>query len=160
LTDQQVWNKSKMSTDIAATNIPTGTSMFAGASDIGIVLGKVVSFEADSPTVLFEYNGEHFCQPAFATLQPLRAESDLGADVCVGFSEGKLDRPIVIGKIHRSVTAAAGGVTVSSEREIILRCGKACIQLKSDGTVSIRGTNVASRASHTNRIRGGNIQIN
>ena len=52
------------------------------------------------------------------------------------------------------------GTLIVDDNQITLKCGKASINLKADGTVAIRGTNVASRASNTNRIRGGNVQIN
>ena len=48
----------------------------------------------------------------------------------------------------------------TASRELVLRCGKASVTLTSDGAVRIRGTDVLSRASATNRIRGGNVQIN
>jgi hypothetical protein len=69
---------------------------------------------------------------------------------------------VVLGKIRGGVEfpAASSQVAVVAENELSLRCGKASITMKGDGTVAIRGTNVISRASHTNRIRGGNVQIN
>lgn len=51
-------------------------------------------------------------------------------------------------------------LSFDAERSITLRCGKSSIQLLADGNVLIRGSYVLSRASGTNRIRGGNIQIN
>jgi hypothetical protein len=45
-------------------------------------------------------------------------------------------------------------------KEIVLRCGKASITLRSDGRVIIRGTYVETRASGTNRIKGGAVHIN
>ena len=43
---------------------------------------------------------------------------------------------------------------------LTLTCGKASITLHRDGKVVIRGVDVVSRASGTNRIRGGTIELN
>lgn len=51
-------------------------------------------------------------------------------------------------------------VVCTARDELVLRCGKASIQLLSDGTVRVRGTNLLSRASVANRIRGAHVQIN
>jgi hypothetical protein len=85
-------------------------------------------------------------------------------------------RPIIVGvrqspltqhpaqdlKVQQPLVLEVDGerLVYTAQKEIVLRCGKASIQLLSDGSVRIRGTNVLTRASATNRIRGGNVQIN
>jgi len=49
---------------------------------------------------------------------------------------------------------------LEAREEIVLRCGQASITLKKDGKVLIRGVQVETRASGTNRIRGGAVRIN
>jgi hypothetical protein len=49
---------------------------------------------------------------------------------------------------------------LKSEREIVLRCGKASITLTRDGKILIRGTYLLNRSVGTNRIQGGSVQIN
>lgn len=44
--------------------------------------------------------------------------------------------------------------------EIRLTCGKSSLVLRRDGTVVVRGVNVVSRASQSNKIRGGTISLN
>lgn len=51
-------------------------------------------------------------------------------------------------------------VHVEAEEEIVLRCGKASITLRSNGRVIIRGAYVETHASGTNRIKGGSVLIN
>ena len=51
-------------------------------------------------------------------------------------------------------------VTIDSEKEIALTCGKSSIVLKRDGTVVIKGIRVTSRAAKTNRIKGASVNIN
>lgn len=45
-------------------------------------------------------------------------------------------------------------------KEIVLRCGKASITLSNNGRITIRGAYVETRASGTNRIKGGAVLIN
>jgi len=51
-------------------------------------------------------------------------------------------------------------IEVTGISEVVLRAGKATIILRSDGRILIRGTEIASSASGTNRIRGGAIKLN
>jgi len=141
---------------------PTGCD--AESHVAGLVMARIVGFQGTSPQLLMEINGEHHYAAAVAVTGILDPVTDSGASVCVSFERNDIRRPIVLGKIVSGLPEAASsrseGVEISNDREIVLRCGKASISLKADGTVAIRGTNVASRASHTNRIRGGNVQIN
>ena len=50
-------------------------------------------------------------------------------------------------------------LTLSAEREIVLRCGKASLTLTRAGKVLIRGAYLLSRSSGANRIKGGSVQI-
>lgn len=51
-------------------------------------------------------------------------------------------------------------VVLRGQEEIVLRCGKASLTLRRDGTVLLKGVQVVSQATDTNRIRGGSVQIN
>ena len=44
--------------------------------------------------------------------------------------------------------------------EIRLTCGKSSLVLRRDGTVVVRGVTITSRATQTNKIRGGTVAIN
>jgi hypothetical protein len=135
------------------------------SATIGILQGFD---DCGTPLVDFPSNPEATALPAIATVA--LAESDRGREVVLLFEEGDLLRPIIVGikqsnPLQRAADAV--GIEIDGERiiytalrEIVLRCGKASIQLLSDGSVRIRGTNLLSRASATNRIRGGNVQIN
>ncbi len=51
-------------------------------------------------------------------------------------------------------------LVLEGEEQVVLRCGKAMIELHKDGKLIIRGAHVVSHADGVHRIRGGSIQIN
>ena len=51
-------------------------------------------------------------------------------------------------------------VRVTARDEIVLECGKASITLRRNGRVIVRGTYVETHSEGTNRIKGGQVQIN
>jgi hypothetical protein len=95
--------------------------------------------------------------------------------VVVLFESGDRSRPLIMGFVEplevpaaRSVdappvvTADVDGrrVRVTAEDEIVLQCGSASVTLRRNGRVIIRGTYVETRSEGTNRIKGGQVQIN
>ncbi len=125
----------------------------------GLVIARVVGLSGDSVKILYSIFQELYCQDAIAVIGQPMSTDDIGCDVCIAFAGNDFDKPIILGKMF-SGHSTKPELNLESDSQITLRCGKASISLKSDGTVAIRGTNVASRASQTNRIRGGNVQIN
>lgn len=51
-------------------------------------------------------------------------------------------------------------IVFTANTELVLRCGDGSITLGADGKVSIRGMDVVSSATRTQRIRGGAVRIN
>ncbi len=51
-------------------------------------------------------------------------------------------------------------VTVTAQDEIVLQCGSASVTLRRNGRVVIRGAYVETHSEGTNRIKGGQVQIN
>ena len=73
--------------------------------------------------------------------------------------------PILLGLIEsarkgKRVVIDGEQLTVTADREIVLRCGEASITLTRAGKVIIRGAYVVSRSSGANRIKGACVQIN
>jgi hypothetical protein len=128
----------------------------------GLAICTVVGFQENLPILTFEIAGTIYTHKAIAFVGN-SGYIDIGSQVCAAFDQSRCHRPIVLGKLSCDVAKkliSSHGTVIADDDQITLQCGKASIKLKSDGTVAIRGTNVASRASQTNRIRGGNVQIN
>ncbi len=93
-------------------------------------------------------------------------------EVVLVFEEGDLARPVVLGVLRSPtsegpwaqppIVAEADGrrLVLEGKDEVVLRCGDASITLRRNGRVVIRGAEVESRASGTNKVRGGSVRIN
>jgi len=86
--------------------------------------------------------------------------------------------PIVVGIIHESVQASflhevihateqprqaqidSKRLVFEAKEEVVLRCGKGSITLRKDGKIILKGTELVSRASRTNKIKGSSVAIN
>jgi Domain of unknown function (DUF6484) len=62
--------------------------------------------------------------------------------------------------VQREVTIDGDSIQLNATSELQLRCGDASISLRRDGKLVIKGTEVVSRASGANKIRGGLVNIN
>ena len=64
--------------------------------------------------------------------------------------------------LHAPLTVTLDGerVVIDAAEELVLRCGKARIVLRSNGRVLIEGARVETSAEGVNRIKGGSVQIN
>jgi hypothetical protein len=94
--------------------------------------------------------------------------ADVGREVVVGFELGQLDKPIVLGFLggapsvfgRDEVEVQANRLSIEGEQQVVIRCGSASITLTESGKILIKGDYVSSRATGTNRVRGGSVQIN
>jgi uncharacterized protein DUF6484 len=95
------------------------------------------------------------------------------------FENGDRSKPIIVGLIETLqpepampqagraeaspiIEADVDGkrVRLTAHDEIVLECGPASVTLRRNGRVIIRGTYVETRSEGTNRIKGGQVQIN
>jgi hypothetical protein len=136
------------------------TSKKVGGVVRGVLAG--ISEEGD-PMVDFAPNVSGAPMSAPSTT-PVTA-ADVGREAVLMFEDGDIARPILLGLIEsarkgKRVVIDGEQLTVTADREIVLRCGEASITLTRAGKVIIRGAYVVSRSSGANRIKGACVQIN
>lgn len=132
----------------------------------GVVIGLLIGFEGGAPLVVFVGNPRETAIAA-RSLTELDVTA-IGSELALLFEEGDPTRPLVVGRIvdpahkNRELQVAREGdrIIITGEERIELRCGLASIILEKDGRVTIRGAQVTSQASGTNRIRGGAVHLN
>jgi uncharacterized protein (DUF2345 family) len=59
-----------------------------------------------------------------------------------------------------SVVSDGENVTITADKNITLICGKSSLTLRRDGKIITKGTNILSRATATNKIKGGSVAVN
>lgn len=132
----------------------------------GVVIGLVLGFQDACPLVVFPGNLSEQAIVA-RSLVRLSAE-DVGREVALLFEDGALGRPLIVGRLVEPVRDDAAPVVVAdgqmlrlvAKERIELRVGKASLILEADGHITLRGTDLVSHASRSNRIRGGSINLN
>jgi Domain of unknown function (DUF6484) len=149
----------------------------------GVDLAAIVGVTDDGPQVQFQPDGPSITARLAVAITRERLDAAIAQcqQVVLLFEHGDRTRPIIIGFIE-SVPASAEPVDVgpvlpdrpsvveadvdgkrvrvTAQDEIVLQCGSASVTLRRNGRVIIRGTYVESRSDGTNRIKGGQVQIN
>lgn len=80
--------------------------------------------------------------------------------------DGDALRPVLMGLVQAALPAQGtlvlemDRIVLQGHTEVELRCGQASVTMRADGKVVIKGTELVSRASATNKIRGATVQIN
>jgi hypothetical protein len=91
---------------------------------------------------------------------------DPGLPIIVGIIRDTLSSPVsqeeVTSAVERPRDIVLDGkkVVLEANAEIVLRCGKSSITLKKDGKIVVKGTQIISRASGAQKIRGASVNIN
>lgn len=137
------------------------------------LVGRLLALTDGGCTPLVCFDG----QPLPGAM-PARCSVDLrpahvGLDVVLVFDGGDRSRPIVTGVVRGKagwpleplpgrvkINADGERLTVTATRELVLRCGKAVLTLRSDGRIVLRGEEILTEATGANRIRGGSVQLN
>jgi hypothetical protein len=168
------------------TEVASETPLDGGVARIG----RLVSLSVDGTLMVSIPDRPHPLPARLAVsaarTSVQRAIED-GKEVVVLFEAGHPERALVVGFIEplqpestapveveiplpstepspspRVVEADVDGkrVRVVGQDEIVLECGNASITLRRNGRVVIRGTYVETHSDGTNRIKGGQVQIN
>ncbi|HLL03346.1 MAG TPA: DUF6484 domain-containing protein [Myxococcaceae bacterium] len=153
------------------------------------LLGSRIGWLTASPSgaLLVDFEGNRLGPLPARTTVPLTPEQHQRAiisrqSVVLMFENGERSKPLILGLVQEvsasplvdaileelptpeRVEAIVDGkpriIEIEGEEEIVLRCGEASITLRRNGKILIRGSYVETRASGTNRIKGGSVQIN
>lgn len=103
----------------------------------------------------------------------------IGCSVMLLFEGGNPLLPVIVGivddhlpyrtekegkvvSIEKTPQAFIDGTTIllDAKKEIVLRCGKSSIKLTKDGKIVVKGTELVSRSSGANKIKGAAVSIN
>jgi len=156
------------------TSTNTGALFLVGtAAASGVARGIVSGLAGNDITVVIEPRDgarELTCDLLDAALRP----GDpllVGDQVLVWTSEAPNARGVVIGRVVTpAVESTTHGPAASAPRPrtivlesgeaLTLRVGDGSIEIRADGRILIKGTDLVSRATRMNRIKGGAVSIN
>ena len=128
-----------------------------------VVSGKLVEQKADGALIV------NFPQNTLGPLVARTLVEDIhpGASVLLAFDGGDPTRPIILGILHdrartdgQTLHLKAKRIVLEAEDELLLECGEGVVEARRDGKVSLKGRDVLSRATRTNKIRGATVLIN
>ncbi|HCR9749819.1 TPA: hypothetical protein OPR08_002024 [Citrobacter koseri] len=134
-----------------------------------IILGRIRKI--DDSEIIVEFDG---IESKTTSICPLGKE-DVDKTCAIQFIQGDLNRPLVMGLIHSTmsvkstkktdtgdmlVTRQGKQVVIQADDELVLQCGESCIVMTAEGTVYIRALYIDSHAQATQRLRGGSVQVN
>ncbi len=90
---------------------------------------------------------------------------DPSLPVIVGFVQDRLtfapNKPQLKAEARTQETLLDGKrLQFEATEEVVLKCGRGSITLKANGSIVIKGTEVISRASGVNKIKGATVNIN
>ena len=155
------------------------------SSSVGTIVGINDAGQAlvDFP----ENTGEPIVARSVLNRSDKRLLKYLPAQVLLTFEQSDLSLPIIVGVVGDCLFESPGdavetdnehivdfsdnqtkpkvvvdgqAVMFDAKDEIVFRCGKSSILLRKDGKVVIKGTNVISRSSCSNKIKGSSVSIN
>jgi hypothetical protein len=145
-----------------------------------LLVGQVVEVSANGRAIV-DYPGNE-AGPSEAnsilTAEQCGDQSSLVGTPALLWIDATTGTPVILGLIHDQLvakkpskrqTAKSKAVEVrvdgdqlvlEAKQQIELRCGDSSITLRQDGKILIKGAELVSRASRSNRIKGASVEIN
>lgn len=146
------------------------------APGTGVVIGTLLALADGGVQPLVSWPGQSGSAAVRARTVVDLHGAHIGHEVVLMFEAGCGERPIVIGVLRGGAADAAWPLAtqpgtvqvdvdgqrmvVSAQEQLVLRCGQASITLRHNGQVVIEGTDVLSRSTGVNRVKGGSVQLN
>lgn len=132
----------------------------------GVVVGQLTCVTDEGvPLVNFAGNMSPKSLPAKSVERC--TESDVGREVVMSFERGHADKPVIMGflqpcesNLETPKQQDVDRLVFSANDEIVLRCKKSSMTLTKGGKIIIRGSDIVSRSSGSNRIKGASVRIN
>lgn len=143
---------------------PFNADRSAPASD-ELIAVRLVRVDEEG-RIFLEVPGEIAPIEAQTTVE-LTAEH-VGRTVVIKLLKGRSATPIILGILRDAQaisrppirTLVDDELILSANRKIELRCGRSTLILHRDGKIELRGDSINSRATQSQKIRGGSVQIN
>jgi hypothetical protein len=141
---------------------------FIGVATSAMALGHIVRITPeDIPVVDYYGNPTGPLEARIATDPPAECSGNW-PPVLLAFENGDPTLPVIVGFVRRTMKAGprqwesrrVRKLVLGAEEEILLRCGKSSVLLRRDGKIVIKGGDILSRASGTNKVQGGTIRLN
>lgn len=148
----------------------------------GMRVGKVTNIDGNA-RVFVDYpgspqgpTGARFTSSV--KLQALRNALASGQEVLILFENNDPSRPIIIDTLSslideithaepaelkekpEDVIIDGKKITFDAQEEVVIKCGQGSILVNKNGKIILKGTNLLSRSSGSNRIKGASVNIN
>lgn len=135
----------------------------SGKLSSAVVVGRVLECTPDG-RIIVDYPSN--------SLGPMEARTlieDLmpGAMVLLAFELGMPKLPIVLGIVYDRAKKASRTFHVRAERiileaseELSMHCGEGSFQTRRNGDIRLKGRDIVSRATRTNKVRGASVLLN
>lgn len=139
------------------------TTTLLSTGVFGVVVGEIVERQADG-AIFVDYPSSG-CGPVMA--RTLIEEVFPGAKVLLAFERGLPALPIVLGIVHdrakiqgRTLHLEADRIILNARDEVSIQCGAGGLQATRNGNIHLKGKDIVSHATRTNKVRGATVRIN
>lgn len=154
---------------------------FQYEANSNVCVGEITDISKEGKLAV-DYQGNHYegvrCIGGLLNYDDCR--QNLPISVLLIFEENDFSLPIIIGKlsdtvpvtnkvsvesklpenVEKSLSVDGETVTLKAKKEILLKCGKSSILLKKNGKIVVKGTEIISRSSGNNKLKGATVSIN